>query len=275
MSVPQAIAWKSSTLPSATFAVLELRRPLLFFDLETTGIDVVTSRIVQIALLQVFEDGSSREWETLVNPTVPIPAATTAVHGITDEMVKDAPTFRELAPLLAPLFQDSDLAGYNSTRFDVPMLLEEFARVGYKMNFDEHVLLDAHLIFTQKEPRTLTAAYRYYCNSDLHNAHSALADTRAAAEVLVAQLQMYDDLPSNIHELGNYCNNGQRILDFSNRLAYNDKHEIIFNFGKYKGQVVRDVFMQNDGYYGWIMQADFSAQMKEIVTKVYKDLHKS
>ena len=268
------INWKPSTIPSAKFSVLELRRPLLFFDLETTGIDVVTSRIVQIALLQVFEDGSSREWDSLVNPTVPIPPATTAVHGITDEMVKDAPTFQELAPLLAPIFLESDLGGYNSTHFDVPMLLEEFARVGYKINLDEHVLLDAHLIFTQKEPRTLTAAYRYYCQSELENAHSAMADTRAAAEVLVAQLQKYDDLPSDIRELGNYCNNGQRILDFSNRLAYNENNEVIFNFGKYKGQVVREVFKQNDGYYGWIMQADFSVQVKEIVSKIYKELRK-
>lgn len=268
------INWKPSTIPSAKFSVLELRRPLLFFDLETTGIDVVTSRIVQIALLQVFVDGSSREWDSLVNPTVPIPPATTAVHGITDEMVKDAPTFQELAPLLAPVFLESDLGGYNSTRFDVPMLLEEFARVGYKINLDEHVLLDAHLIFTQKEPRTLTAAYRYYCQSELENAHSAMADTRAAAEVLVAQLQKYDDLPSDIRELGNYCNNGQRILDFSNRLAFNENNEIIFNFGKYKGQVVREVFKQNDGYYGWIMQADFSVQVKEIVSKIYKELRK-
>ena len=275
MSKPSTIAWKPSTLSSASFSALELRRPLLFFDLETTGVDVVTSRIVQIALLQVFEDGSSREWESLVNPTVHIPAATTSIHGITDDMVKDAPTFAELAPLLAPLFQDSDLAGYNSTRFDVPMIFEEFARAGYKMNFNEHALLDAHLIFTQKEPRTLTAAYRYYCDADLADAHSALADTRAAAEVLMAQLQIYDDLPSNVQELGKYCNNGQRILDFSNRLAYNDKQEVIFNFGKYKGQVVREVFALNDGYYGWIMQADFSAQVKEIVTKIYRELHKA
>lgn len=273
MPVPTTITWRTGTLPSSCFVELALRRPLLFFDLETTGIDVVTSRIVQIALIQVFEDGSSREWDTLVNPTIHIPQATTAVHGITDDMVKDAPTFQELAPLLAPLFQDADLAGYNSTRFDVPMILEEFMRAGYRMDFSQHVLLDAHRIFTQKEPRTLTAAYRFYCDGELMDAHTAIADTRAAAEVLLAQLQIYDDLPSNIIELGNYCNNGQHILDFSNRLVYNEKNEIVFNFGKYKGQSVKEVFKLNDGYYGWIMQSDFSSQMKEIVTKIYRELH--
>ncbi|MGP1363063.1 MAG: exonuclease domain-containing protein [Bacteroides sp.] len=273
--VVKTINWYKSQYSSTLFSELELRRPLLFFDLETTGLDVVSSRIVQIALLQVLEDGSSREWETLVNPGVPIPPATTAIHGITDEDVKDAPKFEEIAEALLPYFFNSDLAGYNSTRFDVPMIVEEFARTGIKLDLTDHALLDAHLIFTQKEPRNLVAAYRYYCNAELFNAHSALADTRATAEVLAAQLRKYDDLPSDVKGLSQFCNSGQKSVDLSNRLAYNDKNEIVFNFGKYKGQVVRDVFAQNDGYYGWIMQADFSAQVKEIVTTIYKELHKA
>ncbi len=274
MCLTQEIPWKVSPIPSSRFAEIELRRPLLFFDLETTGLDVVTSRIVQLGLLQVLEDGSSRECEILVNPTIPIPPATTQIHGITDEMVQDAPTFTDLAPRLAPIFQESDLAGYNSTHFDVPMLLEEFSRVGLRLDLSKHAFLDAHLIFTQKEPRTLTAAYRYYCKQELVGAHSALADTRAAAEVLMAQLKSYDDLPTSVEALSNVCNNGNRVLDFSNRLGYNEKNEIVFNFGKYKGQSVREVFRQNDGYYGWIMHADFSTQVKEIVTEIYKELHK-
>ena len=273
MTTPSTLAWRSSSLSSSLFAELELRRPLLFFDLETTGIDPVTSRVLQIAFLQVLEDGSSREWDSLVNPTVPIPPETTAIHGVTDAMVVDAPTFQELAPVLAPIFQDSDLAGYNSTRFDVPMILEEFARAHIYLDFSQHALLDAHLIFTQKEPRTLTAAYRYYCQGELVDAHSAMADTRASAQVLMAQLKHYTDLPSQVESLSLYCNNGQKILDFSNRLGYNEKGEIVFNFGKYKGQQVREVFRQNDSYYGWMMQADFSVQVKEVISKIYKELH--
>ena len=275
MVAPSTLDWRSSSLSSTLFADLELKRPLLFFDLETTGIDPITSRVVQIALLQVLEDGSSREWDSLINPGIPIPPETTAIHGITDKMVEDAPHFSEVTPLLAPVFQDSDLAGYNSTRFDVPMILEEFARAHLRLDFSHHALLDAHLIFTQKEPRTLTAAYRYYCNADLIGAHSALADTRATAEVLMAQLKHYSDLPSEVSALSSYCNNGQRILDFSNRLGYNEKGEVVFNFGKYKGQVVREVFRQNDSYYSWMMQADFSAQVKEVIAQIYKELHQA
>lgn len=273
MPVPSTLQWRSSSLSSALFSELELKRPLLFFDLETTGIDPVTSRIVQIALLQVLEDGSSREWDSLINPGIPIPPETTNIHGISDGMVAHAPSFSEIAPLLAAVFQDSDLAGYNSTRFDVPMILEEFARAHIRLDFSQHALLDAHLIFTQKEPRTLTAAYRYYCHAELLDAHSALADTHASAEVLMAQLKHYPDLPTSVNELSHYCNNGQRILDFSNRLSYNDKGEIVFNFGKYKGQVVREVFRQNDSYYSWMMQADFSSQVKEVIAQIYKELH--
>jgi DNA polymerase-3 subunit epsilon len=248
---------------------LKLTRPICFFDLETTGTNTAKDRIVEIAIIKVFPDGTETVFTKRVNPEMPIPPATSAIHGIYDEDVKDAPTFKDISQEVYELVHDADLAGFNSNRFDVPLLAEELLRVGIDFDLKTNHLIDIQNIFHKMEPRNLVAAYKFYCNGDLTNAHSAEADTRATYEVFKAQMQRYDDLPKEIPALSKFASYFN-AADFMGRVVYNSKNEEVINFGKYKGQKVADVLLKDKGYYSWIMGADFPRYTKKIFKNVYE-----
>lgn len=248
---------------------LQLQRPIVFFDLETTGLDIATDRIIEMAFLKVYPDGREETLHTLVNPGIPIPASSTQVHGITDEMVQSAPPFSQVGKEVAKFLVDCDLGGYNCLRFDLPMLAEEFHRAEIMMDLKSNrKIVDAQVIFHKKEQRTLSAAYQFYCDAELTDAHSADADTRATYEVLLGQLQKYADLPTDIDGLSAYTTNAG-FVDFSNRLIRNEKGIICFNFGKHRGEPVEHIIRTNPGYYDWMMQADFPRDTKYELTKIY------
>ncbi len=246
---------------------LNLRNPLVFFDLETTGINIASDRIVELSYLKIYPDQREEIKTYLVNPTVPIPKETTAIHGISDEDVKDAPTFNEIAKTLVNSFEGCDFAGYNSNKFDLPLLAEEFLRA--KMDFDlkKRKFIDVQIIFYKKEQRTLSAAYQFYCEKELTNAHSAEADTRATYEVLQAQLDMYPDLINDVDKLSEFSAHA-KTADFVGRIVYNDKDEEVFNFGKYKGQAVSSVLSKDPSYYSWMMNGDFPLYTKNVLTAI-------
>ena len=246
---------------------LNLKKPIVFFDLETTGVDVTHDRIVEISLIKVMPDGSEIERTRRVNPGIPIPPEATAVHHITDADVANEPTFRQIARSLANELTGCDLAGFNSNRFDVPMLDQEFQRAGVKFDFSKARFVDVQTIFHKKEQRTLVAAYRFYCDKDLTGAHSANADTRATLEVLKAQLDRYDDLPNDIEELSKFSQQSRNV-DFMARLVYNDKNQEVVNFGKYKGQIAEEVLKKDPSYYDWIIKSDFSQNTKDCFTRI-------
>ncbi|MBO7408422.1 MAG: 3'-5' exonuclease [Paludibacteraceae bacterium] len=257
---------------------LNLTRPLVFFDLETTGVNIGTDRIVEISYIKLFPDGHSEGKTYRVKPTMllmgqevamHIPDEASAVHGIHDEDVANCPTFKELAPEIADAMRDCDLAGYNSNRFDVPLLAEEFMRAGVDVDLKKAKLVDAFTIFQKKEPRNLTAAYKFYCGKDLEGAHAANADITATLEVLEAQLERYDDLPTSVDELAAYTGSAQQYADFAGRIIYNEKGVECFNFGKYKGMPVIDVFRRDPSYYSWIKQGDFPEYTKGVCTRIY------
>lgn len=241
---------------------LNLTKPLVFFDLETTGTNITHDRIVEISIIKVWPGGKELEKTRRVNPEMPIPAEATAVHHITDADVADQPTFRQIARSLAELFADADIAGFNSNRFDIPLLLEEFNRAGVSLDLSHTRFIDVQTIFHKKEQRTLVAAYRFYCGKNLEDAHSANADTRATYEVLKAQLDRYDDLPNDMKALSEYSSHNRNV-DFAGRLVYDDNHREVINFGKYKGRLAEDVLRTDSGYYGWIMQGDFPQNTKD------------
>ncbi len=245
---------------------LNLKNPLVFFDLETTGINIVSDRIVEISYLKVMPNGEEISKTYRVNPEMPIPVAASSVHGITDDDVKDCPTFREVAKTLANEIEGCDLAGYNSNRFDIPLLAEEFERVGVEIDFSKRKFVDVQVIFHKMEQRTLSAAYKFYCDKDLENAHSANADTQATYEVLKAQLDRYPQLKNDVVALSELIHN--RNVDFAGRIIYNDKNEEVFNFGKYKGVRVVDVLRRDQGYYSWIMSGDFTLNTKRVMTNI-------
>ncbi|MCM1005470.1 MAG: 3'-5' exonuclease [Prevotella sp.] len=250
---------------------LNLDRPLVFFDLETTGVNIHTDRIIEISCVKVLPDGTHREYTQRLNPERPIPASSTAVHHITDEMVKDAPTFADIADKLMMSFEGCDIAGFNSNKFDIPLLMKEFERVGKQFSLKGRRLIDVQTIYHKMEQRTLSAAYRYYCNKELQNAHSATADTMATYEVLMAQLDMYpetDTFGNDMEKLARFSVQGGNV-DLSGRLSRNDADEIVFNFGKHKGKPVEEVFRKEPSYYSWIMQGDFAKDMKDIVTQIF------
>lgn len=247
---------------------LNLKRPIVFFDLETTGINITKDRIVEISVLKVMPDGSVTERTRRINPEMHIPEEATAVHHITDEDVANEPTFRQVAKSLAEMFKGSDIAGYNSNRFDVPMLDEEFRRAGVDFDFSACRMVDVQTIYHKKEPRTLEAAYRFYCNAPLDGAHSANADTRATYEVLKAQLDRYPDIPNDIEKLSEFTS-FTRNVDLIGRLVYNDKRQEVINFGKYKGRLASEVLATDTGYYGWIMGGDFPENTKAAFTRIY------
>ena len=246
---------------------LKLKNPLIFFDLEATGINIASDRIVEISYLKVYPDQREETKTFRVNPTIPIPPATTAIHGISDEDIKDAPTFNEIAKTLANSFEGCDFAGYNSNKFDLPLLAEEFLRANIDFDLKKRKFIDVQVIFYKKEQRTLSAAYQFYCKKDLINAHSAEADTRATYEVLQSQLDMYPDLQNDVNELSEYSAHS-RTVDFVGRIVYNDKDEEVFNFGKYKGQTVVSVFAKDPSYYSWMMNGDFPLYTKNILTAI-------
>jgi DNA polymerase-3 subunit epsilon len=246
---------------------LRLNTPLVFFDLETTGINIVTDRIVEISYLKIAVNGEEESKTRLINPEMPIPSQAIAIHGISDEDVKDAPTFKMIAKSLAAQIEGCDLAGYNSNRFDIPLLAEEFLRAGVDIDLMQRKFVDIQTIYHKKEPRTLAAAYKFYCGKDMENAHSAAADTKATYEILQAQLELYPDLKNDIAFLSEYSSFNNHV-DFVGRVIYNEKKQEVINFGKYKGRLAEDVLREDPGYYGWIMQGDFALHTKKVFTAI-------
>lgn len=253
---------------------LNLTKPLVFFDLETTGINITHDRIVEISIIKVWPDGREVERTRRVNPEMHIPDEATAIHHITDDDVAGEPTFKQIAKSLAEIFSDSDIAGFNSNRFDIPLLIEEFNRAGISLDLSKTRFVDVQTIFHKKEQRTLVAAYKFYCGKNLEEAHSANADTRATYEVLKAQLDHYDDLPNDIKALAEYSSHSRNV-DFAGRLIKDDNGREVINFGKYKGKLAEDVLRTDTGYYGWIMQGDFSQNTKDAFSHIYLRVHKS
>ncbi|MDR2040651.1 MAG: 3'-5' exonuclease [Bacteroidales bacterium] len=246
---------------------LNLKNPLVFFDLETTGMNIASDRIVEISYLKVYPDQREEIKTYRVNPTIPIPKETTAIHGICDDDVKEAPTFNEIAKTLVNCFEGCDFAGYNSNKFDLPLLAEEFLRANLDFDLKKRKFIDVQVIFYKKEQRTLSAAYQFYCNKDLTNAHSAEADTRATYEVLQSQLDMYQDLANDVDLLSEFSAH-TKTADFVGRIIYNENKEEVFNFGKYKGQTVTSVLAKDPAYYGWMMNGDFPQYTKNVLTAI-------
>jgi DNA polymerase III subunit epsilon len=246
---------------------LNLRRSLAFIDLETTGIIITTDKIVEISVLKINPEGKEDLMTTRINPEIPIPPKSTAIHGITDEDVADSPRFRDIAKKLASFLEGCDLAGYNALKFDIPVLAEEFLRVNVDFNFKKRRYVDVQVIFHKKEQRTLAAAYQFYCKKDLKNAHSSMADTLATYEVLKAQLDRYNDLENEVEKLSDFSayNNS---ADFIGRIIFDEKGEEIFNFGKYKGKSVVQIFRDDPSYYSWMMNGDFSLYTKKVLTEI-------
>jgi len=247
---------------------LNLKNPIIFFDLETTGLDIAKDRIVELCYIRIEPNGNEEAKSMRINPEMHIPEEASNVHGIKDEDVKDCPTFKQIAKTLWQTFEGCDLAGYNSNRFDVPMLVEEFMRAGVDVDLSKRKLVDVQNIYHKLERRTLVAAYKYYCGKDLENAHSALADTQATYEVLKAQLDKYpEELQNDIQFLADYSKMSNNI-DFAGRFVYDENGTEVVNFGKYKGKPVKDVLQKDPGYYGWIMQSDFTMNTKQVLTKL-------
>lgn len=246
---------------------MNLRNPLVFFDLETTGINIVADRIVEICYLKINIDGSEVAKTIRINPERHIPEEATRVHGISDADVADCPTFKQVAQSLANEIEGCDLAGFNSNRFDIPLLVEEFLRAGVDIDLTKRKMIDVQTIFHKKEQRTLSAAYKFYCGLDLDNAHSAEADTRATYEVLKAQLDRYPDLENDMAMLSEYSSHNRNV-DFAGRFIYDENGVEVFNFGKYKGCSVVEVLRTDTGYYGWIMQGDFALDTKNVLTRI-------
>lgn len=247
---------------------LNLKNPLVFFDLETTGINITKDRIVEISLLKVHPNGKEEIKSRKINPEMPIPPQATAIHGITDEDVKDCPTFKQVAKSLADMLEGCDIAGFNSSRFDVPMLSEEFLRAGVDFDMSKRKFVDVQIIFHKKEQRTLEAAYKFYCDKELENAHSAEADTIATYEVLKSQLDRYPDLENDIAFLSKEYSSFNNNVDFAGRLIFDENGIEIFNFGKHKGKSVAQVLRNEPSYYSWMMDGDFPLNTKQMLTKI-------
>ena len=246
---------------------INLANPLVFFDLETTGINISKDRIVEISILKVHPNGKEESKTRRINPDMPIPQEATAIHGITDEDVKDCPKFKEIAKSLAVQIEGCDLAGFNSNRFDIPLLAEEFLRAGVDIDLNKRKFVDVQTIYHKMEQRTLAAAYKFYCDKDLESAHSAEIDVKATYEVLQAQLERYPDLKNDIKYLSEFSSYNNHV-DFAGRMIYNDKGEEVINFGKYKGRLVTEVFNVDPGYYSWIMDGDFALHTKKMLTEI-------
>lgn len=246
---------------------LKLTKPIVFFDLETTGVNIGVDRIVEISILKVFPNGNKESKTWLVNPTVPIPKESSDIHGITEEKIKDEPTFKQLSKDIYQIIKGCDLAGFNSNRFDIPLLAEEMLRAEVDFELDNVKFVDVQTIFHKKEQRTLSAGYKFYCGKDLEGAHSAEADTNATYEILLAQIEKYDDIGTDVAALSEYSSH-QKRADFAGFIQFNDKEEEVFTFGKYKNRRVLDVLEENPGYYNWMQNADFPLYTKKVLTNI-------
>ena len=247
---------------------LNLKNPLVFFDLETTGINITRDRIVEISVLKVHPNGKEETKTRRINPEMPIPPESTAIHGITDDDVKDCPTFKQVAKSFADFLEGCDMAGFNSSRFDVPLLTEEFLRAGVDFDASKRKFIDVQIIFHRKEQRTLEAAYAFYCNKKLDNAHSAEADVLATYEVLKSQLDRYSDLENDVNFLSKEYSSFNNNVDLAGRIILNDKGVEVFNFGKHKGKSVTEIFKKEPSYYSWMMDGDFPLNTKQVLTKI-------
>ena len=267
-------------LKSISIMELNLTKPIVFIDLETTGINVANDRIVEISMLKITPDGKKDVHTHRINPTIPIPAETTAIHGISDEDVKDAPTFADMAANFAQFIGTADLGGYNAIKFDFPLLVEEFLRVGVDFDLKGRRLVDVQNIFHKMESRTLSAAYRFYCNQELTNAHGAEADTIATYEVLKSQIDRYEGIEytdktgkktcpieNNIRTLSEFSYYNQ-TADLVGQIIFNQNNAEVFNFGKHKGKTVEDVFRNEPAYYDWMMKAEFPLSTKKLITSI-------
>ncbi|WP_374959891.1 exonuclease domain-containing protein [Gilvibacter sp.] len=246
---------------------LALRRPICFFDLETTGTNVAQDRIVEISILKVFPNGNKESHTWKVNPGVPIPKQASDIHGITDEMVANEPSFKELAPKVMALLKDSDLGGFNSNRFDIPLLAEELLRAEVDLDLKKAMSVDVQTIFHKMEKRTLGAAYKFYCDKNLEDAHSAEADTNATYEVLLAQLERYQDLENDVKYLAEFSSH-KNFANFAGFVGFDKEGREIFTFGKYKGTLVEEVLDKEPGYFGWLLNADFPLYTKKVLTRI-------
>ncbi len=246
---------------------LNLTKPICFFDLETTGINISSDRIVEISILKVYPDGKEETYTKRVNPTIPIPPEVTKVHGISDADVANAPTFQEISKEVHNLIKDADLGGFNSNRFDIPLLAEEMLRADVDFDMKGRVAVDVQTIFHKMEQRTLSAAYKFYCDKNLDDAHSAEADTLATYEVLKAQVAKYDDLENDTKFLAEFSSR-KKFADFAGFIAYNKKGEECFSFGKHKGKTVEAVLNDEPGYFGWLLNADFPLYTKKVLTAI-------
>lgn len=262
--------------------MLNLTKPLVFIDLEATGLNLTADRIIDIALLKAFPDGETQTKNWRVNPGIPIPAETTKIHGIKDEDVKDSPSFAQVASQVLDFIGNADLAGYNSNRYDIPMLIEECLRADVDFDLKNRKLIDVQHIFYMMEPRSLGAAYKFYCNKKLENAHNAEADVRATYEILLAQVERYKGveienkkgevvvpIENNVTVLSSYTAGDIKVVDLVGRIILNEKGIEVFNFGKHKDKPVEEVFKKEPAYYHWIMQGDFALYTKKIVTQIY------
>ena len=247
---------------------LNLKNPLVFFDLETTGTNINSDRIVEICYLKVYPNGNEESKTMRINPEMHIPEASSAIHGIYDADVADCPTFKDVAKNIANDLEGCDLAGFNSNRFDIPLLAEEFLRAGVDIDMMKRKFIDVQVIYHKLEQRTLSAAYKFYCDKNLEDAHTAEADTRATYEVLKAQLDRYPDvLENDMKFLADYSSYNKNV-DFAGRIVYNEQGVEVFNFGKYKGMSVAEILKKDIGYFGWLMQGDFTLNTKNVLTKI-------
>jgi len=246
---------------------LNLKRPIAFIDLETTGVNVTIDRIVELSVLKISPNGKEEWMSTRINPEMPIPPKTTAIHGIKDEDVANAPVFREVAKNLTLFLEGCDLAGYNAVKFDIPVLAEEFLRANIDFNFRKRRYIDVQVIFHKKEQRTLSAAYQFYCKKELEDAHSSKADTAATYEVLKSQLDRYPDLENDVEKLSDYSSFNTNV-DFAGRIILDENGVEVFNFGKYRGKPVEAVFNNDPAYYSWMMNGEFPLFTKKVLTEI-------
>jgi len=249
---------------------IELLKPLAFFDIESTGINPATDRIVELAIVRIDTNGEKSRLRRLVNPGIPIPKESSDIHGITDEMIKDAPLFKEIAEEVVNFLDNCDLGGYNSNRFDVPLLVEEFLRAGVPFSISDRKLLDVQKIYHKMEPRTLSAAYQFYCNKNLEDAHSATADVEATWEVLQAQIDKYPNIGHSLNSILQFTGE-DKIVDMARRFVFKGE-EIVFNFGKYKGKAAHFVFREEPQYYDWMMRGDFPLHTKQVISEIFKQV---
>ena len=246
---------------------LNLKNPIIFFDVETTGINVLTDRIVEIAVLKIYPNGKEEMKSSKINPKIPIPEKVSQIHGIYDKDIENCPTFKQIAKQLAYFMEGCDIAGYNSNKFDIPLLAEEFMRAGVDFDMRKRKFIDVQNIYHKMEKRNLSAAYKFYCGQELEGAHSATTDTKATYEILKAQIEKYDSLQNDIEFLSDFSSY-HKNADFMGRIIFNDNNEEVFNFGKYKGEKVTDVLKKDPSYYAWIMNGDFSLYTKKILTEI-------